>query len=214
MIIASTAQLQTESSVEGNSVTITENVIENQDSTSANGTAETTESTAPEVKYPTYVELAKATWKLAFNLSSRGDEDTSRDYCVSGTNEFLELLELPSIGDVEDIEQADGYLDAWLKFKHWRATGELSPEDDAWLRTRLAGRVRNVLKNREPAGVDVMNQWLAELGLEQIVPPKHIGRYNVAHNANTTVNSAMIQEALVAAFPDAGFEVSYYARVQ
>lgn len=198
-------------------MTVTEETIENQDSTPVNGTAETTEYTTPEVKYPTFAELAKATWKLAFDLSSRGDEDTSRDFCVGGTNEFLETLELPSLGDVENLEHADEYLNAWLKFKHWRPTGELSPEDDQWYRNRLVQRLRHSLRNREPASRDIMNTWLVELGLEPIAPPpppRHVGTYQVEYNASTVVNSAKIQEALRAVLPELNVQVTYTGRIR
>lgn len=196
-------------------MTATEETLEVQDS-GENGTPETTEAAAPEVKYPTFATLAKATWKLAFNLSSRGDEDVSRDHCVSGTSSFLERLELPGIGDIESLERADSYLDAWLGFKHWRATGELSPEDDEWLRSRLVNRLRNTLRSEEPASRDVMNGWLAELGVEPFAPPappRHTGSYHVSYNASTEVNSAKIQEALNATFPELSVQVTYTGRV-
>lgn len=210
MIIPSIARTVTELNVERKSVTTTENELVPADAAIE---ASETPAETPAVKYPTYVELAKATWKLAFRLSSRGDEDTSRDYCVGGTNEYLEALELPSLGNVEELEQADGYLDAWLKFTHWRATGELSPVDDRWLRNRLVTRMRNTLQRKEPADRDVMNGWLAELGLEPFPAPQHTGRYDVSHSANATVNSELITRALNALIPDANVRVSYVGRI-
>lgn len=197
-------------------MTVTEEMLENQDS-SENGTPESTETTEPTVKYPTYVELAKATWKLAFALSTRGeDEDVSRDHCVDGTSSFLERLELPRLGDVRSLEQADRYLDAWLGFTHYREAGELSPEDDVWLRNRLVTRLRETLRSAEPASRDVMSRWLVELGVEPFAPPaprRHTGAYHVSYNATTEVNSARIAEALRREFPNLSVQVTYTGRV-
>lgn len=194
-------------------VTTTENDVQvNAEATEdANGTAETTEAPAPEVKYPTYRELAFATWKLAYRLAY--DES---QFCSEGANEYLEYFQLPRLVHVDGNEELkDNYLTAWFRFNFWNAitdAGELDGADDLHNRTRLARTIRTYLERREPKSRVVMNGWLAELGLEPFAPPRHAGRYEISYIESTAVNSARVTEALRREFPELDVQVTYERR--
>lgn len=174
-----------------------------------NGTTEAA-AEAPAVRYPTYRELAFATWKLAYQLAYVEDQ-----FCSDGANEYLAHFGLPALTRVDGNEELkNSYLTAWYNFKHWAPTGELTEVDDANSRTRLARAIRRQLESREPKSRATMNGWLTELGLELFQEPNHIGRYNVEHRASATVNSEMITRALNAMFPEVNARVSYDRRVQ
>lgn len=178
-------------------------------------TNEPVEADAPteavaEVKNPTYLDLAKATWKLAYDLSPYGDRDT---FCSAGINEYLDYFDLPKLVELDgNTELADKYIETWHAFKTWNATGA-DPADDQFFRNHLARAVRAKLQRDEPKPRDVMNGWLAELGLETFTPPRHEGRYNVSYTATTEVNSARMQEALRREFPNIDLRVTYTGRV-
>lgn len=182
-----------------------------------NGTEPTpeVESTEPAVKYPTYLQLAKAVWKLAYDLSPYGERDT---FCVDGVNGYLAHFDLPKLVEVEDnVELMDSYVDAWFRFKYWTATGEFDPVDDESLRSSLARRVRTYLGREEPKPRATMNEWLTELGLETFAPPappRHVGSYHVTYDASTEVNSERIAEALRQQFPTLNVQVAYERRVR
>lgn len=190
-------------------MTITEDSIQSND--------DATEPIAPvaEVKNPTYLDLVKATWKLGYDLSGWGEQDI---FCVDGVNGYLRNFGLPELKHVDgNFELADQYLEAWFNWTTWNTAGELTEADDRENRARLARSVRAYLRREEPKPIEVMNEWLVELGLEPFTPPappKHTGAYHVSHNANATVNSAMIVQAMQAMFPDAGIEVRYDHRVR
>lgn len=176
-------------------------------------TTDTTENTAaeapaePTVKYPTYAELARAAWKLAFTLSERG----KGSFCVSGTNDYLRALDLPDLAPTsvgENEEQADSYFAAWLQFKYWRPDGQLTEEDSAHMRTTLVRNIRVRLERGEPARRNVMNEWLRELGLEELKPPRNFSTYRIGVRSELTVRQ--MQDAINAAFPQADVEVNYY----
>lgn len=192
-------------------MTTIENTEATESSESTENVAVAETPTEPTVKYPTYAELVRATWKLAFEMSSRGDSE-SFDYCVAGTNEFLTAFELPTLGDVEDLERADDYVDAWLRFKHWRATGELSPEDDAALRSVLERTIRATLAHKEPSSREVMNEWLRDLGLTEIKPPRRRRGYDIGVRLpnNEYLRANVIRDVLNAAMPGIDAEVTYY----
>lgn len=186
-----------------------------EDSIQANDDA--TEPTTPvaEVKNSTHLDLIKATWKLAYDLSGWGEQDI---FCVDGVNGYLRNFGLPELVHVDgNMELADQYLEAWYKWETWNVAGVVNFDDDQENRARLARSIRAYLRREEPKPVNVMNNWLIELGLETFeppAPPKHTGAYHVTHNANATVNSAMIVQAMQAMFPDAGIEVRYDHRVR
>lgn len=168
-----------------------------------------TEAT-PTVKYPTYRELAFATWKLAYRLSYVEDQ-----FCAEGANEYLEHFGLPRLTHVDgNDELQDSYLTAWFNFHHWSTTGQLDASDNAFLRDRLVRSIRTYLERREPKSRQTMSGWLFELGLEPFAAPSHIGRYNVEHNASTTVNSEMIAHAINTMYPNVNARVSYDRRVR
>lgn len=193
-------------------MTIAEGTIENEDATHMNGTTEAAETPAPTVKHPTYLDLAKAVWKLGYRLSSWGSDDV---FCVAGVNNYLRHFDLPELVEIEgNLELADNYLNAWYAFKTWNVAGELTEVDDQDMRASLARSVRAYLQRQEPKPRETMNEWLADLGLDAFTPPRHIGAYHVSHPANVTVNSAMIAQALNAMYPDVQAEVSYDHRVR
>lgn len=175
-------------------------------------TTESAETPATE-KNPTYFDLARAVWLLAYDLSPFGERDV---FCVDGVDTWLRALDLPELMD--DDERADDYLRAWFNWKNWAiaASGEISPEDDATLRANLARAVRTRLEREEPKPRATMNGWLQELGLEPLEaprPPRHIGRYRIGYEASTEVNSAAIVEALREKFPTLNVEVTYDGRI-
>lgn len=179
---------------------------------SLNGTVE---PTAPAVKYPTYLELAKATWKLAYDLSPYGEQDM---FCEDGVDSFLRALGLPALVEIDGNNGlADEYVTAWYNWQNWRSTGTLADQEDYALRSDLVRRLRAKLQHDEPKSLDVMNGWLTELGLETFAIPvrRHVGRYDVAYNASNEVNSARIQTALRTIFadPDLNVVVNYVGRI-
>lgn len=186
-------------------MTVTENGVE---ATSVAGVEPTP---APE---PTYFDLVKSVWLLAWDLSPYGEQDT---FCEDGVNQFLADLGLPKL--IEDADQAESYLRAWFGWQAWNhsAAGEISPEDNAGLRSDLAGRLRRKLEHDEPKSRETMNGWLTQLGLDGITPPppvRHTGRYDVSFNASNRVNSALIQEAVRAALgEDLDVRVTYVGRI-
>lgn len=190
-------------------MTITEDSIQSND--------DATEPTAPvvEVKNPTYLDLVKATWKLGYDLSGWGDQDI---FCVDGVNGYLRNFGLPTLVHVDgNMELADKYLEAWHAFETWNVTGELDEADDQENRARLSRSIRAYLRREEPKPIEMMNEWLTQLGLETFAPPpppRHVGAYHVEHNADATVNSAMIVRAMNAMYPEANVSVSYDHRVR
>ncbi len=200
---------QTEIIVEGKVVTATEETLEVQDS-GENGTPETTEVSTPEVKNPTYLDLVKATWKLGYDLSSWGERDV---FCVDGVNGYLRNFGLPDLREVDgNMEIADSYLEAWHRFQTWNPTG-FDPANDEVDRNRLARAIHTYLRREQPKPIEVMNEWLAELGLEAFAPPRHVGRYDVSHAQTNEVTSARIQEALRREFENLNVQVTYVGRI-
>lgn len=169
---------------------------------------------AAEVKNPTYLDLVKATWKLAYDLSAWGRR---KIFCVDGVNEYLRHFSLPELKPLDgNMELADTYLEAWHAYQTWNATGEADPADDRDARERLGRRIRTHLRREQPKSIATMNEWLTELGLELLeppAPPRHAGMYRITHNATTEVNSARIAQALNAQFPGLNVEVSYDRRL-
>lgn len=184
-------------------------IDENTEATETTDVTET-QPAEPAVKYPTYRELAFATWKLAYRLAYREDA-----FCTDGANEYLERMALPRLEYVaNDVALQDKYLEAWFNFTNFRATS-WTDEEDARARANLARRVRRELERGEPKSRETMNGWLTELGLEPFAPPappRHTGRYDVSYDESTEVNSARIQEALRALFPTLNVEVGYIGR--
>lgn len=182
-------------------------VEENTENTTA---AEATEEAQPEApKYPTYRELVGAVWKLAYSYSQYGDRRNVYDWCASGVNEFLRKFNLPELVQVDSEELKDSYLDAWFQFTNWRAT-EWTDVDDAEARERLVRAVRSILAREEPRSRADMNEWLTELGLEPLKPPRSFGTYKVG--TRTTITSEMITKAIIAMYPETDIEVSYTGR--
>lgn len=169
------------------------------------------EPTEPVVKYPTYLQLAKAVWHLAYRLAYVEDA-----FCSDGANEYLSAFGLPALVPTDDNEELkDRYLEAWFGFTHFTAT-PWTEQDDARERARLVTRLRRKLQRDEPKSVTTMNEWLTELGLETFAPPappRHAGNYNVSYDASTEVNSARLAEALRERFPTLNVQVSYQGRV-
>lgn len=200
-------------------MTTTENERDVENVVSTNGTPEVAEASVPTVKYPTYLDLVKAVWKLGYDLSGWGDRDV---FCVDGVNGYLRHFGLPNLVEVDgNMELADEYLEAWHKFTTWNTSGTFTEADDQEMRARLARSVRAYLRREEPKPRETLNEWLTELGLEAFAPPappRHIGRYDVSYNASNNVTSARIQEALRLAFgeradQDLDVRVSYVGRI-
>lgn len=183
-------------------------VEENTENTTA---AEATEEVQPEApKYPTYRELLGAVWKMAYRYSEYGNQRNVYDWCASGVNDFLRKFGLPELVNVDNNEELqDSYLDAWFQFTNWRAT-EWTEADDAMARDRLVRGVRSVLAREEPKPRATMNEWLTELGLEPLKPPRTFLTYRVG--TRSEVNSEMIAKAVNAMFPETELEVSYQGR--
>lgn len=182
-------------------------VEETTENTNAADATEEAQPAAP--KYPTYRELVGAVWKLAYSYSQYGDRRNVYDWCASGVNEFLRKFNLPELVQVDSEELKDSYLDAWFQFTNWRAT-EWTEADDAAARGNLARAVRTILAREEPKSRAVMNEWLTELGLEPLKPPRSFGVYKVG--TRSTINSEMIMKAVNSMFPEADIEVSYTGR--
>lgn len=182
-----------------------------EETTENTNVADATEEAQPEApKYPTYRELAGAVWKLAYSYSQYGDRRNVYDWCASGVNEFLRKFNLPELVNTEDNEALqDSYLDAWVQFSNWRAT-EWTEADDTAARDNLARAVRTILAREEPKSRAVMNEWLTELGLEPLKPPRTFLTYRVG--TRSEVNSEMIAKAVNTMFPEADIEVSYQGR--
>lgn len=166
---------------------------------------------APVQKFPKYRDLALATWKLAFKLSDRYRERDYRDteFCTAGTDEYLDHFGLPKLGDVRDLDQAESYFDAWLKFKYWNQA-ELSEEDDQAMRDLLVRALRAQLAHKEPASRTMMNSWLDELGLEPLQPQRVFGnslRIGVRRDNEIPLSAREVQEALRQALPDLDVQV-------
>jgi len=181
-------------------VTVTENTEIAAEATSEN-TASPSE--APTVVNATYKDLAFATWKLTYHLCY--DEDA---FCADGANEYLRRFNLPELVHVDgNHELMDKYLNAWYSFTHWNVADET---DNTWMRDRLARTIRADLQRNEPKSRATMNQWLTELGIEEIPEPRpehRHARYRVSTRGD--VNSAMIAEALNAKYPELDVQVAY-----
>lgn len=186
-------------------------ITENELAPNADNNADSEPTSQPEVRNATYLELAKATWKLAYRLAY-----TDNVFCAEGTNEYLRAFNLPELVHAEGNEELkDKYLDAWHNFTNWTTLGnDVDPEHDAHMRQQLARRIRTRLQREEPKPVATMNQWLTELGLDPFAPPRHVGSYHIEHAPNATVNSERIARALNAMFPEVEATVSYRRRVQ
>lgn len=174
--------------------------------------AESTEPVA-EVKNATYLELAKATWKLAYDLVW-GDRSI---FCMEGTNDYLRAFGLPELKPLDgNMELADSYLDAWNAYTNWTPT-DRDPANDQAMRAQLARTIRTYLRRQEPKPIETMNEWLTELGVETFeppAPPRHIGVYHIEHAPDVTINSALITRALNEVVPNARVSVSYDRRVR
>lgn len=141
----------------------------------SNGTAESTEVGGEETSNTRYLDLVKATWLLAYDLSSWGDQDL---FCVDGTNEWLRAFGLPELVETDgNAEIAENYVTAWFNWQNWNVASELTEADDrAWYEA-LARRIRTKLLRDEPKPRDTMNGWLAQLGLETLdVRVSYVGR--------------------------------------
>lgn len=181
-----------------------------EETTENTNAADATEEAQPATpKYPTYRELVGAVWKMAYRYSEYGAQRNVYDWCASGVNEFLRKFNLPELVRVDSEELKDSYLDAWVQFTNWRVT-EWTDADDAEAREKLARGVRAVLAREEPKSRAVMNEWLTELGLEPLKPPRTFLTYRVG--TRSQVNSEMITKAVNAMFPEADVEVSYQGR--
>lgn len=196
-------------------MTTTENEVENQDSTTENGTTESTqEATTPTEQNPTYFDLVKATWFLALDLSSWGEQGV---FCVNGVNEYLRAFGLPELIELDgNDETAENYLRAWYNWENWSVPGESSDSDDYVKRTTLARRIRTKLRRDEPKSRELMNEWLVKLGLDPLAPPpppRHTGRYDVSYIESNQVTSARIQEALRQTLENLDVRVTYVGRI-
>jgi hypothetical protein len=186
------------------------------ENTEATETANTSEATVEQtVKYPTYAELAKATWMLAFRMSECSGAEDTLGFCVSGTNEFLDAFDLPRLGQIsrDNLEQVDDYVDAWLKFKYWQSGGELSPEEDVNARDVLSRTITATLARREPASRTKMNEWLRELGLDELKAPRRRRAYEIharPFDGQDYLTVEQLRDAINAAHPGADVRVEYY----
>lgn len=193
-------------------MTTTENTEITENAEVTEDSIETAQPTAP--RNATYLELAQATWKLGYRLSSWGDDDL---FCVDGVNGYLRHFDLPELREVDgNWDAADSYVKVWHDFRTWTATGEVDPADDQDRRERLARSIRAYLQREQPKSRETMNEWLTELGVETIAPPaprRHIGRYTIGYTESTEVNSARIQAALSREFPELSIRVSYDGRL-
>jgi hypothetical protein len=160
---------------------------------STENTENAEEPTPP--KYATYRELALATWKLAYTLSDNGGGSR----CVPGVNEYLNHFGLPDLHGSMD----ERYFDAWFQFKNWDVEGDLTPEQDAEKRDRLARSIRVYLQRREPDTVAVMNGWLTELGLDPFPKPQISSTFQIRHRGERSeMDVTKIREALQLLYPN------------